>query len=157
MYAVDMTFSQTCPGGWWRRRGSVPCMQWGTFSETCLQGGGEEDLSHVRSRGRLSETCRQWEDLSHVRSGGCSVRHVPSGGWERIRGAKPCTQRGTFSQTCPSGKWGRRGESVICTQWGMLSDTCPHWGIGEERRISAMYSGVQIARLCRATTGPPAA
>ena len=34
------------------------------------------------------------EDLCHVRSGGCSVTHVPSGGW-----------------------W-RRGGSVSCTQWG---------------------------------------
>ena len=56
------------------------------------------------------------EELCHVRSGGCSVTHVPSGGWER------------------------RGGSVSCTQWGMLSDTCPQWGMGEERRISAMYA-----------------
>ena len=41
------------------------------------------------------------EELCHVHSGGCSVTHVPSGGWER------------------------RGGSVSCTQWGMLSDTCP--------------------------------
>ena len=41
------------------------------------------------------------EDLCHVRSGGCSVTHVPSGGW-----------------------W-RRGGSVSFTQWGTLNDTCP--------------------------------
>ena len=56
------------------------------------------------------------EDLCHVRSGGCSVTHVPSGGWER------------------------KGGSLPCTQWGMLSDTCTQWGMGEERRISAMYA-----------------
>ena len=56
------------------------------------------------------------EDLCHVRSGGRSVTHVPSGGWER------------------------RGGSLPCTQWGTLSDTCPQWGMGEERRISAMYA-----------------
>ena len=56
------------------------------------------------------------EELWHVRSGGRSVTHVPSGGW-----------------------WSRGG-SVSCTQWGTLSDTCPQWGIGEERRISAMYA-----------------
>ena len=56
------------------------------------------------------------EDLCHVRSGGCSVTHVPSGGW-----------------------W-RRGGSVSCTQWGMLSDTCPQWGMGEEKRSSGMYA-----------------
>ena len=41
------------------------------------------------------------EELWHVRSGGCSVTHLPSGGWER------------------------RGGDLACTQWGMLSDTCP--------------------------------
>ena len=56
------------------------------------------------------------EDLCHVRSGGHSVTHVPSGGWER------------------------KGGSLPCTQWGMLSDTCTQWGMGEERRISAMYA-----------------
>ena len=56
------------------------------------------------------------EDLCHVRSGGRSVTHVPSGGWER------------------------RGGALACTQWGMLSDTCPQWGMVEERRICAMYA-----------------
>ena len=55
------------------------------------------------------------EDLCHVHSGGRSVADVPSGGWER------------------------RGGSLPCTQWRMLSDTCTQWGMGEERRISAMY------------------
>ena len=49
-------------------------------------------------------------------SGGRSVTHVLSGGWERKGGSQPCTQ------------------------WGTLSDTCPQWGMGEERRISAMYA-----------------
>ena len=56
------------------------------------------------------------EDLCHVRSGGRSVTHVPSRGWER------------------------RGGALACTQWGMLSDTCPQWGMVEERRICAMYA-----------------
>ena len=56
------------------------------------------------------------EELCHVRSGGRSVADVPSGGWER------------------------RGGSLPCTQWGTLSDTCTQWGMGEERRISAMYA-----------------
>ena len=56
------------------------------------------------------------EELCHVRSGGCSVTHVPSGGW------------------------GRRGGALPCTQWGMLSDTCPLWGMVEERRSSGMYA-----------------
>ena len=55
------------------------------------------------------------EDLCHVRSGGRSVTHVPSGGWER------------------------RGVSVLCTQWGTLTHICPQWGMGEEKRSSAMY------------------
>ena len=94
------------------------------------------------------------EELWHVRSGGCSVTHVPSGGWWRrrggVEGALACTQWGMLSDTCPlvgdgrgeedlchvrsggrsvthvpSGGWGRRGGALPCTQWGMLSDTCP--------------------------------
>ena len=56
------------------------------------------------------------EDLCHVCTGGCSVTHVPSGGWARTGGSRPCTQ------------------------WGTFSDPCPQWGMGEERRISAMYT-----------------
>ena len=56
------------------------------------------------------------EDLCHVRSGGHSVADVPIGGW------------------------GRKGGSLPCTQWAMVSDTCTQWGMGEERRISAMYA-----------------
>ena len=55
------------------------------------------------------------EDLCHVRSGGCSVTHVPSGGW-----------------------W-RRG-ALACTQWGTLTQICPQWGMREERRSCAMYA-----------------
>ena len=32
------------------------------------------------------------EELCHVRSGGSSVTHVFSGGWERRGGSLPCTQ-----------------------------------------------------------------
>ena len=49
------------------------------------------------------------EDLSHVRSGGCSVTHVLSGGWER------------------------RGGSLPSTHWSFLVAD------GEERRINVMY------------------
>ena len=78
------------------------------------------------------------EELCHVRSGGRSVTHVPSGGWWRRGGALACTQwrvpSGTYlifwgrSVThVPSGGWWvmRRGGSLSCTQWGTLSDTCP--------------------------------
>ena len=34
------------------------------------------------------------EDLCHVRSGGHSLTHVPSGGWGRRGGALPCMQLG---------------------------------------------------------------
>ena len=37
------------------------------------------------------------EDLCHVRSGRCSVTHVPSGGWWRKGGALACTQWATLS------------------------------------------------------------
>ena len=84
-------------------------------------GGGEEDLCHVCSGGHSLTYVPSggWggeEELCHVRSGGCSVTHVLSGGWER------------------------RGGALACTQCGMLSDTCPQWGMGEERRICAMYA-----------------
>ena len=60
----------------------------GELSDTSLVGdegggGGEE------------------EELCHVRSGGRSVTHVLSGGWERRGGALPCTQWGMLSDTCP--------------------------------------------------------
>ena len=45
-------------------------------------GGGEEDLCHVRSWGSVGDGGGE-EDLCHVRSWGCSVTHVPSGGWWR--------------------------------------------------------------------------
>ena len=80
------------------------------------------------------------EELWHVRSGGCSVTHVPSGGWWRRGGSVSCTQCGGHSLTyVPSGGW-RRGGALACTQWGTLSDTCPQWGMVEERRICVMYA-----------------
>ena len=76
------------------------------------------------------------EELCHVRSGGCSVTHVPSGGWE---------ERGVMyavgdSLTCPQWWMGEEKRSSACMQWGTLSDTCPWWGMVEERRICAMYA-----------------
>ena len=89
------------------------------------------------------------EELWYVRSGGCSVTHVPSGGWWRRGGSVSCTQWGTHSHMSPvgdeggeeelchvrsggrsvthvlSGGWERRGGALPCTQWGTLSDTCP--------------------------------
>ena len=44
------------------------------------------------------------EELWHVRSGGCSVTHVLSGGCERRGGSVPCTQWGMLSDTCL--QWG---------------------------------------------------
>ena len=70
-------------------------------------GGGEEDLCHVRSGGlthsHMSPVGDEGgeEEFCHVRSGGCSVTHVLSGGWERRGGSLPCTQWGTLSDTCP--------------------------------------------------------
>ena len=95
------------------------------------------------------------EDLCHVRSGGHSVTHVPSGrqGGEEYHchvPSGPCTQWGTLSGLCtqwgtgeerrisamypvgdaqwliyPVGDGGGREGSLPCTQWGTLSDTCP--------------------------------
>ena len=104
------------------------------------------------------------EELCHVRSGGRSVADVPSGGWERRGGSAmyavgdtqwlmyPVGDGGGEEDLChvrsgghsltyvSSGGWGRKGGSLPCTQWGTLSDTCTQWGMGEERRISAMYA-----------------
>ena len=134
-------------GGWERKGGSLPCTQWGMLSDTCTQWGmGEERrISAMYAVGDA-----QWlmypvgdgggeEDLCHVRSGGRSVADVPSGGWGRRGGSVSCTQWGTLTHI-PSGGWERKGGSLPCTQWGMLSDTCTQWGMGEERRISAMYA-----------------
>ena len=41
------------------------------------------------------------EDLCHVRSGGRSLTYVASGGWGRRRGSVSCTQWGMLSDTCP--------------------------------------------------------
>ena len=64
-------------------------------------GGGEEDLCHVRSGGHSHMSPvgdgGGEKELCHVRSGGCSVTHVLSGGWERKGGSLPCTQWGTLS------------------------------------------------------------
>ena len=88
------------------------------------------------------------EELCHVRSGGCSVTHVLSGGWERRicvmyavgdthSHMSPVGDGGGEEDLChvrsggrsvthvPSGGWWRRGGSLSCTQWGTLSDTCP--------------------------------
>ena len=85
MYAVGDTHSHMSPVG---------------------DGGGEEELCHVRSGGCSvthvpSGDGRGEEDLCHARSGRCSVTHVLSGGWERRGGSLPCTQWGTLSDTCP--------------------------------------------------------
>ena len=61
------------------------------------------------------------EDLCHVRSGGHSVADVPSGGWGRRGGSLPCMQWGTSVTHVPSGGWERKGGSLPCTQWGTLS------------------------------------
>ena len=51
-------------GGWWSRRGSVLCTQWGTLTHICPQWGiGEEKLRGAlpcTQWGMLSDTCPQW-------------------------------------------------------------------------------------------------
>ena len=65
------------------------------------------------------------EDLCHLPSGGCSVTHVPSGGWERKEDLCHVRSGGRSVTHVPSGGWERKGGSLPCTQWGTLSDTCP--------------------------------
>ena len=72
-------------------------------------GDGHSHMSPVGDGGGEEDHC-------HVCSGGCSVTHVPSGGWERRGGSQPCTQ------------------------WGTLTHICSQWGMVEERRISVMYA-----------------
>ena len=96
------------------------------------------------------------EDLCHVRSGGRSLTYVASGGWGRRRGSVSCTQWGMLSDTCP--QWGmgeeRRisgmyavGDAQRHTQWGTCTWgsekrmlPCTQWGMthGEEKRSSGI-------------------
>ena len=52
-------------------------------------------MTHVRSGDGGGE-----ENFSNVPSGGCSVTHVTSGGWERRGGSVPCMQWGTLTDIC---------------------------------------------------------
>ena len=87
------------------------------------------------------------EDLCHVRSGGPSVADVRSGGWERKGGSLPCTQWGTLSDTCT--QWGMGEERRISamyavgdTQWLMypVGD-----GRGEEDLCHVRSGGPSVA------------
>ena len=61
------------------------------------------------------------EDLCHVRSGGHSLTHVPSGGWGGEEDLCHVRSGGHSVADVPSGVLGRRGGSLPCTQWGTLS------------------------------------
>ena len=71
-------------GGWERRRGSLPCMQWGTLRDTCPQWrmGEEKRISAMYAVGDTHSHMFSVgdgggeEDLCHVRSGGCLVGHI---------------------------------------------------------------------------------
>ena len=168
------TLSQTCSQ--WEmgeERGSVPCMQRGTqwHMSPVEDGGEEDDLSHVCSGGpSVTHFPMQWgmgrertisamytmgdaqwhmspvgdgggeEDLSHVCSGDCSVAHNPSGGWGRREGSQPCTQRWTLSDTCS--QWGMGEERRISAMYTAVDSQWHMFPKGEERRISAMYTAV---------------
>ena len=70
------------------RGGALACTQWGTLSDTCRQWrmGEERRISAIYTVGDTHSHMFPVEDgggeeeLWHVRSGGCSVTHVPSGG-----------------------------------------------------------------------------
>ena len=87
----------------------MSCTQWGMLSDTCPQWGmGEERrISAMYAVGDAQLHMSPVgdgggeEDLCHVRSGGHSLTYVPSGGWWRRGGALACTQWGTLSDTCP--------------------------------------------------------
>ena len=55
------------------------------------------------------------EDLSHVRIGGHSVTHVPGGGWGRRGGSVPCTQWSTLIDINP--QWGMREKRRISAMY----------------------------------------
>ena len=80
------------------------------------------------------------EDLCHVRSGGHSLTYVPSGECWRRGGALACTQWGMLSDTCP--QWGMVEERRICVMYavGTLTHICSQWGMMEERKICVMYA-----------------
>ena len=100
MYAVGDTHSHMFPVG---NDGGEAELCWGTLSDTCPQwgtvsctvGDTHSNMSPVGDSGGEGDLC------PHVRSGGRSVTHVSSGGWERRGGSLPCTQWGTLTDTCP--------------------------------------------------------
>ena len=75
-------------GVWWKRGGSVPCTQWGTLTHICSQWGMMEDRRITAMYAVGDAQCHMSlvgdgggeEDLCHVRSGGHSLTYVPSGG-----------------------------------------------------------------------------
>ena len=97
-----------CSGG--RSVADVPSRGWGGEEDLCHvrsgdtqwlmypvgDGGGEEDLMPWGTLTTYVPSGRGKEDLC-LRSGGCSVTHVPSGGWERKGGSLPYMQWGTLS------------------------------------------------------------
>ena len=62
------------------------------------------------------------EDLCHVRSGGHSLKHVPSGRWWRRGGSVPCTQWGTLTHICS--QWGMMEERMITAMYAVGDAHC---------------------------------
>ena len=67
-------------------------------------------------------------------------------------GSRPCTQWGTFSQTCPQWEMGEERGSVLCMQRGMLSNTCPQWRMGD---MSPVEDGGEEDDLSHVCSGGP--
>ena len=63
------------------------------------------------------------EDLCHVRSGGHSLTYVPSGGCRRTGGSVSCTQWGTLTHSCS--QRGMMEERRICVMYA-VGDTHSH-------------------------------
>ena len=74
--------------GWWRRGGSLLCMQWGTLTHICSQWGMMEERRITAMYSVGDAQCHRSpvgdgggeEDLCYVCSGGLSLTYVPSGG-----------------------------------------------------------------------------
>ena len=123
-------------------------MQWGKLSDTSPQWGMGENrrISDIWAVVDVQSAMSPLgdgggdEDVWHIHNGGCSVRYVPTAGLGAEVDFSHVCRWGCSLTNVPSGGWWRRGGSLACMQWGMLTDKCPYWGIGEDRRICAMYT-----------------
>ena len=77
------------------------------------------------------------------------MTHVPSRGFGRRGGSKPCMQRGTLSQTFPKWEMGEdRKISAIYIVGDIQSDMSPVEVEGGEENLCHVHSGETLSDTC---------